>query len=200
MGKLRRNVILSLATAAVSCILLAGCVPKIVIPAEEKAARSMIIYYSWSGNTKGLAEQIRQKTGAELVRLELVTPYPEEYADCVAEYKKERSGGTWRELKTRIVNLEDYDVIYIGYPIWAGTIPPPIIRLLGQYDFSGKTIVPFCTHGGGGIGKSLADLAALAPNSTIGEVFFTYLHGGDSLSEDLDVWLDKNGPARGRKP
>ena len=90
-------------------------------------------------------------------------------------------------------NIDEYDTILLGYPNWWASIPMPIATFLESYDFSGKTIVPFCSHGGGRFGQSLTAIAKLAPNSEIGEGLSVHYSGGSELPEDISNWLDKNG-------
>lgn len=81
----------------------------------------------------------------------------------------------------------------LGYPNWWATIPMPVASFLEEYDFSGKTIVPFCSHGGGGFGQSITDISKLAPNSKIGEGLSIHYSGGSSLESDISTWLSNNG-------
>ena len=96
------------------------------------------------------------------------------------------------ELKTKIENMNEYSTIMIGYPNWWATIPMPIATFLETYDFSGKTIIPFCSHGGGEFGQSITDISKLAPYSKIGEGLSIHYSGGSSLSSDIDEWIEKN--------
>ena len=161
--------------------------------AETGRKKALIIFYSWSGNTKGIATRIHQKIGGDLVELELVRPYSSNYNTCLDEAKRDMERGARPELKTKIVDLGQYDIVYLGYPNWWATIPMPIATLLETYDFSGKIILPFCSHGGGRLGQSVTDIAKLAPKSTIKEALSVHFSGGGSLSRDIDAWLRKNG-------
>lgn len=153
----------------------------------------MVIFYSWSGNTRSIAAQIHQKVGGDLVELALVTPYSTNYNTCLDEAKRDQEQDARPELQTKIENMAQYDVVYLGYPNWWATIPMPIATLLEAYDFSGKTIIPFCSHGGGRLGKSVPDIAKLAPKASIKEALSVHYSGGGSLSRDIDAWLRKNG-------
>lgn len=99
------------------------------------------------------------------------------------------------EIKNKVENMEQYDIIMIGYPNWWATIPMPIATFLEEYDFSGKTIIPFCSHGGGEFGQSITDIAKLAPNSRIGEGLSIHYSGGAGLSNNISNWLSKNNIA-----
>ena len=174
------------------CAILGGFFPTTAKADETQGAKTMIIYYSWSGNTKSIANLIHQKVGGDIVELELGNPYPSDYNACTAQAKKDQQDGARPELKTQIRNLDRYDVIYLGYPNWWSSVPMPIATLLESYNFSGKTIIPFCSHGGGGLGRSVRDIAAYAPEATVKEALSVYGGGKSSLSEDIDEWLSKN--------
>jgi flavodoxin len=89
--------------------------------------------------------------------------------------------------------MAQYDVIILGYPNWWATIPMPIATFLESYDFSGKTIIPFCSHGGGRFGQSLTDIAKLVPNARLGDALSVHYTGGSSLPNDITAWLRRNG-------
>ena len=154
--------------------------------------RTLIVYFSWSGNTQNVANMIGEITGAKVVELELVKPYSSNYNKVLDEAQKDVNSGARPELKTKIENMEQYDTIIIGYPNWWATIPMPIATFLEEYDFSNKTIIPFCSHGGGGFGQSITDIAKLAPNSRIGEGLSIHYSGGSTLKNDITTWLQKN--------
>ena len=86
-----------------------------------------------------------------------------------------------------------YDTVFLGYPNWWATIPMPVASFLEQYDFSGKTIVPFASHGGGRLGQSITDIAKLCPSSRLLEPLSVRYSGGSSLSRDMDAWLERIG-------
>ena len=150
-------------------------------------------YFSWSGNTRGIARRLHQKIGGELVEIEPVSPYSEDYNTCLEQAKRDQEKAARPELKTRIADMARYDVVFLGYPNWWATIPMPIASFLEQYDFSGKTIVPFVSHGGGRLGQSVTDIAKLCPSSKILEALSVRYSGGSSLSGDMDAWLGRIG-------
>ena len=192
----RRNFIFSILVAGVvlgGSALVGTSFPRNSAAAETGRGKTLIIFYSWSGNTKGIATQIHQKIGGDLVELELVRPYSSNYNTCLDEAKRDMERGARPELKTKIADMGQYDIVYLGYPNWWATIPMPIATLLETYDFSGKIILPFCSHGGGRLGQSVTDIAKLAPKSTIKEALSVHFSGGGSLSRDVDAWLRKNG-------
>lgn len=192
----RRGFIFSmLAAGAVigGSALLGGTFPQNAIAAQPGGKKVLVIFYSWSGNTKGIAAQIHQKVGGDMVELELVKPYSANYNTCLDEAQRDQKQDARPELKTKIADIGQYDVVYLGYPNWWATIPMPIASLLESYDFTGKIIAPFCSHGGGRLGQSVTDIAKLAPRAKITEGLSVHYSGGSSLSRDIDNWLRKNG-------
>lgn len=159
---------------------------------ESSKGKMLIAYFSWSGNTENAAKIIQEKTGADLVELELVNPYSSNYNQVLDEAQRDLNKNARPELKTKIENMNEYSTIMIGYPNWWATIPMPIATFLETYDFSGKTIIPFCSHGGGEFGQSITDISKLAPYSKIGEGLSIHYSGGSSLSSDIDEWIEKN--------
>lgn len=156
-------------------------------------SRILVVYFSWSGNTENAAEIIGEKTGARVEELELVEPYSNNYNEVLDQVQEDLNRDARPELETFIENMEDYDVILIGYPNWWATIPMPIATFLESYDFSDKVIIPFCSHGGGSFGQSITDISKLAPNSRIGEGLSIHYSGGSELDHDIDEWLQING-------
>jgi flavodoxin len=192
----RRNFMISiLATGSVlgGTALLGGATPKNAFAAQAGSGKTLVVYFSWGGNTRAIAKQIHSKAGGDLVELELVKPYSRDYNTCLDEAKRDQEAEARPELKTRIANMEQYGTVFIGYPNWWATIPMPIATLLEQYDFSGKTLIPFASHGGGRLGQSVTDIAKLAPKANIREALSVHYGGGSSLAKDIDDWLGKLG-------
>ncbi|MEJ2901669.1 flavodoxin [Pedobacter panaciterrae] len=133
----------------------------------------LIVYLSRTKNTKAIAEIIHKNVGGTLVALELQTPYPKDYKEIVAQVTKENESGFLPPLKTKIDNIAKYDVVFIGFPTWGMQLPPPMKSFLKQYNLRGKTLVPFNTNAGYGIGSSFETVKELAPSSKILEGFST---------------------------
>ena len=138
---------------------------------EIASKKVLIIYLSRTENTKAVAEIIHQNVGGDLMKLELENPYPEDYKAIVAQVQKENETDFLPPLKTKIDHIEEYDVIFIGFPTWGMKLPPPMKSFLNQYNLKGKTIIPFNTNAGYGIGSSFETVKELAPNSKILEGF-----------------------------
>lgn len=133
----------------------------------------LITYLSRTNNTKAVAEIIHQHVGGTLVELELINPYPQDYQEIVAQVDQENESGFLPALKTKIENIDQYETVFIGFPTWDMQLPPPMKSFLHQYDMSSKTIIPFNTNGGYGVGSSFETVKKLCPNSTILEGFST---------------------------
>lgn len=133
----------------------------------------LVVYLSRTNNTKAIAEIIHENVGGTLVALELVNPYPANYKATVDQVAKENETGFLPTLKTKIDNIQKYDVVFVGFPTWGMQLPPPMKSFLKHYDLSGKTIVPFNTNGGYGIGSSFSTVKELCPDSKVVEGFTT---------------------------
>ena len=127
----------------------------------------LVAYFSHSGNTREIANQIYKSVGSDIFEIQTVKPYPHDYDAVVKQARQELDSGYIPELKTKIENIESYDLVFIGYPNWCSTVPAPVRTFLLEYDFSGKTIAPFCTHEGSGLGRSVTDISKLCPKSTV---------------------------------
>ena len=154
--------------------------------------KTLIAYFSWGGNTKGVAEEIRRQTGADLFEITMVNPYSTDYNTVLDEAQRDQNAQARPELATHVENMEQYDIVLIGYPNWWASIPMPVASFLEEYDFSGKTIIPFCSHGGGRFGQSLTAIAKLVPEAAMGEALSVHYSGGSALSADVTEWLHHN--------
>lgn len=160
---------------------------------ENSGEKVLIAFFSWGGNTRGIANEIQSQTGADIFEIELVNPYSDDYNTVLDEAQRDQNVQARPEIKNKVENFEQYDTIILGYPNWWASIPMPIASFLEEYDFSGKTIIPFCSHGGGRFGQSLTAIAKLAPNSVMGEGLSVHYSGGSSLPDDVSEWLKTNG-------
>ena len=136
---------------------------------SDNTPKIVIAFFSKTNNTKILAEQIQSLVGGDTFHVTTKAPYPTGYRETTRVARAELDNDERPELAATISpeDMEKYDVIFLGYPNWWGTMPMAMFTFLEQYDLSGKTIVPFCTHGGGGFGRGPADIAKLSPNATI---------------------------------
>ncbi len=150
-------------------------------------------YFSHAGNTREIANQIHEKVGGDIFEIVTVDPYPEDYNACVNQAKQEQDDNSRPELAAKVENMDSYDVVFVGYPNWWGTMPMAVFTFLEEYDFSGKTIVPFCTHEGSRLGRSVEDIKKLCPQSTILEGLA--VRGGDvkNAQNEVSEWLRETG-------
>lgn len=153
----------------------------------------LIAYFSHSGNTREVANQIQALTGGELFEVKTVKQYSTNYNTVVQEAREEQDNGARPELAVKVDNMADYDIVILGYPNWWGTIPMGLFTFLEAYDFAGKTIAPFCTHEGSRMGGSARDIARLCPDATVVEGL--PVRGGSvkNAGKDVEAWLRKLG-------
>jgi flavodoxin len=166
------------------------------VPAKAAQGKVLIAYFSWSGNTRGIAKEIQRQTGADILELEPAHPYSDDYNTVLMEAQADQHRQARPELVDPPASLDEYDVILLGYPNWWASIPMSVASFLERYDFSGKTVVPFCSHGGGRFGQSLTAIAKLAPDAVLGKGLSVHYSGRASLPEDVSAWLDENGVGR----
>lgn len=165
-------------------------------PEPQTAASSggiLVAYFSHTNNTKAVAEQIHEQVGGDLFRIVPVNPYPENYNECVDQAEKELNEDFRPEIETSVENMDAYDVIYLGYPNWWGTIPMPVATFLETYDFTGKTIIPFCTHEGSRLGESESHIARIAPQATMLAGFESRGSSVNSAGDKVSAWLRELG-------
>lgn len=155
--------------------------------------RILVAYYSHSGNTRTIAGYIHDAAGGDIISVETVNPYPEDYDEHLAQARKEVAEGYLPPLKTKIDNIDGYDVVFVGYPIWVETAAPPIASFLASHDFKGKTIVPFCTSGTSSAAASYRLIASHCPDSKILEGIQIRRGTYDTAHERVIDWLTKLG-------
>lgn len=141
------------------------------------------------GNTEVIAKKIQKLMGSDIFQIRTVQSYPEDYTETTNVAREEQRENSRPKLTEIVDNMDTYDVIYIGYPNWYGTMPMAMFTFLESYDFSGKTIVPFCTHEGSGLGSSVHDIKKLCPNAKV--LSGLAIRGGSVDRADKDVvnWL-----------
>lgn len=176
-------------------------------PAETATGSNILVaYFSLTGeqyevgviekgNTEIVAEMIAEATGADTFKIESTEEYPTTYDGLLDISRKEEDDPP--EISGTVDNMDGYDTIFLGYPIWWGDTPTIIKVFLQSYDFSGKTIIPFCTHGGSGLAGTDRTIGELCPDSTIGEGLAirgsTAQNDRDSARERVMEWLSDNG-------
>lgn len=168
----------------------------------EKKAKVLIVFFSHAGenynvgnikvgNTKLVADEIQKVTGGDEFEIVANKNYDLPYNDLVNVAKEETEKGEKPSFKGEVKNIDDYDTVFIGGPIWWGTYPRVMFTFFDKYDLNGKTIIPFSTHEGSGLGSVVEDLKSLYPNATFKEAFSIY---GTETRKDLskvDKWLKR---------
>lgn len=144
-----------------------GCSAESTAAEKPSAAPGEILIacYSWSGNTRFAAEQIQKLTGGTLFEIKPVKAYPADYRACVDQARKECREGFRPELAAKVEEFSRYKIIFVGTPNWWSTMAPPVRSFLADYDFSGKTVIPFVTHGGGGMASCERDMRKACPKA-----------------------------------
>lgn len=190
-----RRTVLKLSFAALATMATRSFLFPTQAHAAESTGATLIAYYSRTGNTRTVAEQIQRRTGGELFEVRATHAYPEAYRATTQQARSELDSNFRPTLTAQVANMDAYKTVFIGYPNWWSTMPTSLFTFLESYDFTGKTIVPFCTHEGSGLGRGPSDIAKLCPNSTILEGFDVRGSSAASAQDDVDAWLKKIGLA-----
>ncbi|MGZ4913037.1 MAG: flavodoxin [Halobacteriota archaeon] len=145
------------------------------------------------GNTEVVAQMIQEATGSDSFRIEAVNPYPEDYRETTEVAKEEQRANARPELTSHVENMDAYRVVFVGYPNWWGTMPMPLFTFLEEYDLAGKTIAPFCTHEGSSLGRSVTDIKAVCPHSTVLDGLAVRGSDVQRAQEQVSEWLCRLG-------
>ncbi len=150
----------SFAVAAFMGMTLCGC-------STSPKTKTLVLYYSQTGATKTLAEELQQQLGADIAGIEAVDPYDTDYAATVARWKQEREAGAQVAIQPLTVDVDAYDTLFLCFPVWGGTCASPVQTFLADHSLAGKTVVTFATFGSGGIDSATADVAKAQPDATV---------------------------------
>ena len=193
-------------------LLAVATVPATSQTAARKGAKTLIAYFSRvgtsrpfagveavssaslpQGNTIILANMIHKVVGGDKFQIVTIDPYPALYRETTDLALKEQNANARPKLANRVPNMANYDVIFLGFPIWWGTLPMALFSFLDEYDLSGKTIIPFCTHGGSQLGRSIDDIRKLEPRVVLREGLA--IHGSDAAQagDNVTKWLERLG-------
>lgn len=140
---------------------------KILVVYFSRAGENYGVGVIEKGNTHIIADMIAEEMDADTFEIVRVTPYPEVYRDCTDEAQEEKNANARPELTATVENFDDYEIIFLGYPNWWGDMPMPVYTFLESYDFSGKTVAPFCTHGGSGLSRTVQTLTDKLEGATV---------------------------------
>ena len=186
----RLNFMLVLATVTLATVSCGSRQPASKDEAQkEETPKMLVLYYSQTSNTKAVATEIATKLGADLEEIIPVELYDGDFQATIERGKKELDEGVFPEIQPLKANVADYDVIFLGYPIWFGTYAPPVFTFLNQVDLSGKKVVPFCTFGSGGLESSLKDLAEAEPKAEILSGYGVRAARLEAMPKEIDQFL-----------
>lgn len=191
--------------------------PSVPSPAEpeEDGPKILIAYFTWAdntvvedpsavdvdattsasvlvpGNAARLAGWIQQEVGGDLHSIIVEEPYSSDYDECLDRAADEKADNARPTLTSHVDNMEEYDIVFLGFPNWWYTLPMPVLTFVDEYDWSGKTVVPFVTHGTGGLSSTIRDLTAALPEDvTILDAIGVYRPEVAGAQSDIIAWLD----------
>lgn len=165
-------------------------------PEEPASSKSIVVYFSCTGNTKAVAEIIAEKQGADIYEIVPEQPYTDEdldYGNRSSRSTSEQNDSSSRPAISGSIDLDGYDTVYVGYPIWWADMPRIMYTFFDTYDFSGKTIAPFCTSGGSGLSGTPRTIAELEPNASVTAGLHVSGYGTDNAYSDVEDWLAEIG-------
>ena len=191
-----KNWKLTLVLATVTLVAF-SCDFKRQEPKEEtqkpSSQKMLVLFYSQTGNTKAVAQEIANKLGADMEEVVAVEPYDGDFQATIERGRTELEQGVLPEIQPLNVDVNNYDVIFIGYPVWFGTYAPPIATLVHEVDLSGKKVVPFCTFGSGGLESSAKELAEVENNAEILPGYGIRAARLEAMSKEIDQFLKAGG-------
>ncbi len=194
LNKMRNiNLLLVLATVTLTAV---SCGSKKEAPKEE-TPKMLVLYYSQTGNTKAVANEIATKLGADIEEIVAVNPYDGDFQATIERCKQEHEQGNIPDIQQIKADLANYDIIFIGYPVWFGTYAPPVQKFLLGADLSGKKIVPFCTFGSGGLESSVRDIKQAEPNAEVMPGYGVRAARMEAMPKEIDQFLKANGYLEG---
>ena len=150
----------------------------------------LVTYFSYTGNTEQGAQLMAEALGADLFTIEMEQPYRGNIYDVS---QRDLNQDARPALATHVADMAQYDVVLVGYPTWWGTMPMPMFTFLSEYDFSGKTLLPFSSHGSTRFGDSISDFSKQVPSAYVGQAFEYYYSGGSELEAEIAAWLKESG-------
>ena len=164
---------------------------------KQEAPKVLVLYYSQTGNTKAVAQEIATLLDADIDVIEAAEPYDGDFQATIERCMKDREEGVLPTIQPLKADIASYDVIFIGYPVWFGTYAPPVATLLNQVDLTGKKVVPFCTFGSGGLESSVKDLAAQQPGAEILSGYGVRAARMEAMPQEVDQFLKASGFVEG---
>jgi flavodoxin len=196
----RREFLLASAASAASVTLLAATTSAnatstaattsvAAVASPSAKTKILIAYYSWSGNTRAFAAHIQKLTGGDLFEIKPKKPYPADYSVCVKQARVETAADLRPEITGGVADIAEYDFVFVGSPNWWSTIAPPVATFLAAHNLAGKTITPFCTHGGGGKARLFENIEKLTPNSRRASGFALSAEMLNRTKQEIEKWV-----------
>ncbi len=164
---------------------------------KKEESKTLVLYYSQLGHTKAVAEEIAKHTGADIEEIVMVDPYDTSFNATIQRCMQDREAGVLPEIQPVQADLNKYDVIFLGYPVWFGTYAPPMTTFLANNNLGGKKIVPFCTFGSGGLESSIQDLKAAQPEADVVRGYGVRAARMDAMPAEVDQFLKFMGFVEG---
>ena len=159
----------------------------------EAGSNALVVYFSWSGNTESVANEIQAQTGADMFEIVPAEPYTDDYDTLLDIAQDEQANDARPAIAGTVDHFEQYDVVYLGYPNWWGDMPMILYTFLDEYDFSGKTIAPFVTSGGSGFSGTVGTIAELEPGAAVQEGLSVGASSVAGAQERVEEWLSGIG-------
>ncbi len=158
-------------------------------PETETGSNSLIVYFSWSGNTESVANEIQAQTGGDIFEIVPAEPYTDDYDALLDLAQEEQANGARPAIAETVENFEQYDTVYFGFPNWWGDMPMILYTFLDEYDFSGKTIAPFVTSGGSGFSGTISTIESLEPDAAVTEGLSLGSSEAGDPADAVSEWL-----------
>lgn len=156
----------------------------------ETGSKALVVYFSHSGNTESVAKEIQSQTGADIFEIVPATPYTTDYNTLLDVAQNEKRDNARPAISSSIENIEQYDVIYLGYPNWWADMPMVVYTFLDTYDLSGKTIAPFVTSGGSGFSNTISTIKTMEPNATVTDGLAIRDSAAGNPANAVSEWLE----------
>lgn len=160
---------------------------------ESTESKALVVYFSWSGNTESVANEIQSQTKADIFKIVPEEPYSDDYNTVLNLAREEQSAEARPKINGSIDNIEQYNTVYVGFPNWWGDMPMILYTFFDTYDLSGKTILPFCTSSGSGLSNTIAVIESLEPEATVGKGLHIEDAHLDNIKANVEEWLMNSG-------
>lgn len=158
--------------------------------ASSNQKKILVAYFSWSGNTRQIANMIHNKIGGDIFEIKTKAPYSSDYNTVVNQAQQEQKQNARPVLASSVKNMSEYNIVFLGYPNWWSDLPMPVFTFIESYNFSGKTVIPFCTNGGGGFGRGVNSMKSKMPGAKFWDGFEINGSSAAGAQDDVNKWLD----------